>query len=312
MRFTRSLEFVLRNGKPEEAAKKCCERGLLKSEAVFQSGRHGDGVIRECDEQGGIKMNKHAMVIRVLGGIFILLSVLFLAPEALIIHRWYRIALYALLLISGVGLLFLKEWARTLAFVSISGMLLLNFIFIKALMRHNALLAELPLIAGFIFVMFYFNNSKVKEQFKRNKGAENTRRPGWVWIISIYYFFSAISSLTFFQLAFLGEIPLPPVQKAFFESLTFTDWSLSTISWLTALIGAVLFFYLRKRAYYFFMASLVVGTWTVLWNIVGKGSFQTFGAGTTIGRPIGMLISWGMLLAVCVYTKRLEKKGLIS
>jgi len=45
-------------------------------------------------------------------------------------------------------------------------LILLNIIFVKAMIRHSALLAEVIMITGFVFVMIYFTRSKVKEQFK--------------------------------------------------------------------------------------------------------------------------------------------------
>ena len=138
--------------------------------------------------------------------------------------------------------------------------------------------------------------------------AESKKRPGWVWAISIFSFFSAAFTLFGFYLIYSGKIPLQPAQKAYFESLTFVDMSLTILIGLTNLIGAVLLFRLRKQSFYLFAISLVANLSMTAWHIFSKG----FIAAMPSGGLIGMLIGWGMLVAVCVYTKKLEKTGVLG
>ena len=137
---------------------------------------------------------------------------------------------------------------------------------------------------------------------------ESKKRPGWVWAISILFFFLAVPTLLSFYLINSGKIPLRPAQKTYFESLTFIDIGLSILNGLANLIGAVLLFCLRKQAFYLFAIALATNLLMTAWYIVSKG----FIAAMPSGGLIGMLIGWGILVAVCVYIKKLEKAGVLN
>lgn len=138
--------------------------------------------------------------------------------------------------------------------------------------------------------------------------AESKKRPGWVKAISIFYFFSAAYTLLSFYLIYSGKVPLQPAQKAYFESLTAIDNGLTILLGISNLIGAVLLFSLRKQAFYFFAFPFVVGLMMTIWHILNKG----FMAAMSAGGLVGMFIGWGMIIAVLLYTKKLEKLGILS
>lgn len=142
----------------------------------------------------------------------------------------------------------------------------------------------------------------------RSRVMENKRRPGWIWAISIFSFFSAFYTLLSIYLVHSGKILLQPAQKAYFARLTSIDMGLTIFLGLTNLTGAVLLFYLRKQAFYLFTIALAANLLTTLWHIFNKG----FIAAMPSGGLMGMLIGWGILVAVCMYTKRLEKAGILS
>jgi len=100
---------------------------------------------------------------------------------------------------------------------------------------------------------------------------ENKKRPGWVWAISIFYFFSAAYTLLSFYLIYSGKIPLQPAQKAYFESLTIVDMGLTVLLGLSNLIGAVLLFCLRRQAFYFLAFPFAAGLVMTAWQILSKG-----------------------------------------
>jgi hypothetical protein len=116
---------------------------------------------------------------------------------------------------------------------------------------------------------------------------ENKKRPGWVWAISIFFFFSAAYSLLSIYLVSSGKIPLQPAQKAYFDSLTFIDYGLTILLGLTNLTGAVLLFLLRKQAFYLFAVAFAANVLMTVWHIVSKGFIAAVSSVGLIGMLIG-------------------------
>jgi hypothetical protein len=58
---------------------------------------------------------------------------------------------------------------------------------------------------------------------------EKKKRPVLVWLISIFHFNSAGWSLLFFYLVITEVVPLPLETKGYFDDLTATDWTLTTL-----------------------------------------------------------------------------------
>jgi len=92
--------------------------------------------------------------------VFILLSLFFLVP-ALVSYNgnWPRLLSYGLWLISGIGLLFFKNWARILSLLPMAYLLIIDTIF------HRELI-ELPIKVVWIFFIIYLTRPKVKEWFQ--------------------------------------------------------------------------------------------------------------------------------------------------
>ena len=134
------------------------------------------------------------------------------------------------------------------------------------------------------------------------------KRPGWVWAISIYIFCSAVFLLLSFYLIYSGKVVLDPKQKTYFESLSYIDITLTIILGLANLIGATLLFLLRKRAFDFFVIAFAANVSMTAGHIITKG----FAAAMPAGGLTGILLGWGMLAAVCVYTKNLEKAEVLK
>ncbi len=137
---------------------------------------------------------------------------------------------------------------------------------------------------------------------------EKRKRPVWVWVISILFFLSAASTLFSYYLIASGKIPLSPTEKAYLESLTSVDITISILIGLINLIGAVNLFLLRKQAFYFFLSAFILNVAVTVWQILNKGFVEAMQASGLIG----MLIGWGILVVVCVYTKKLEKSGILK
>ena len=133
------------------------------------------------------------------------------------------------------------------------------------------------------------------------------KRPGWVWVISIFIFFSAAWTLLSFYLIYSGAIPLQPEQKAYFARLTSVDYSLTILLGITNLIGAVALFFLRRIAFYLFVGVLVLNSVMTLWHVLFKDWATAMGGAGLFG----MLIGYGLIVAVCLYAWKLKKSGVL-
>jgi hypothetical protein len=133
------------------------------------------------------------------------------------------------------------------------------------------------------------------------------KRPKWAWAISIFYFLSAAYTLLSFYLINSGAVAAPEATKSYLDSLTATDYAFTILIGLANFIGAISLFLLRKMAYPLFLASFAASVPMSVWHIVSKNMLSAF----VSGGAIGMLIGWGILLAVCLYLKKLTKLGVL-
>lgn len=137
--------------------------------------------------------------------------------------------------------------------------------------------------------------------------SKHIKRPKWVWAISFFYFISAIYTLLSLYLIHTGAIPIPEATKAYLDSLTTIDHIITIVIWVVILVGAISLFFLRKMAYPLFLISFVVNILMSLWHMLSKNMLSAL----VSGGAIGMIIGWGMLLAVCLYAKKLAKLGVL-
>jgi hypothetical protein len=133
------------------------------------------------------------------------------------------------------------------------------------------------------------------------------KRPGWVWVISIYYTISFVVLGVFTMMILSGLLPMTPQLKAYFANLTALDYLLSIGQPFLSLSAAVALFLLSKKATYLFWASLVVAVASSLWHFAAKGGLAAHGAKP--GTSMGALIGFGIQLAVCFYAESLRLRG---
>lgn len=133
------------------------------------------------------------------------------------------------------------------------------------------------------------------------------KRPGWVWAISIFYFLSAAYTLLAFYLIYSGSIPLQPAQRAYFSQLTFLDIGASVLIGTLNLAGAVTLFILRRIAFSLFATAFALGILTTVWHTIEKGWVAAVGSAGLVGAFIG----WALAIAICAYTWRLGKAGVL-
>lgn len=141
-----------------------------------------------------------------------------------------------------------------------------------------------------------------------NEFKAQRERPVWVWLISIYFFLSAIWSLLSLYLILSGTIPLEPAQKAYFDRQTPVDYALIILAGLLNLAGAVTLFLLRKIARYLFLSALGLLAVSTLWHAAAKGWIEASG----VAGFVGVLIGYALLVIVCIYAWRLSKKGVLQ
>ncbi len=111
-----------------------------------------------------------------------------------------------------------------------------------------------------------------------------------------------------FLLIFSGSIPLNEAQKEYFQSQSPVDYGSTFLIGTANLVGAVLFFLLKKPAFHLFATAFGVGLVLTIYQIFTK---NWLGA---IGGPglIGAIIGWGISIAVIVYAKRLIDRGVLK
>jgi hypothetical protein len=138
------------------------------------------------------------------------------------------------------------------------------------------------------------------------------KRPVWVWIISIFMLLSAGWTLLIPHLLVMkaGSVPLNfnPARQAYFSDLTTVDDSLSLLVAFANLIGAITLFLLRKVAVYFFASVLFANLTLTAWNALTKSSTAA------ISGPgfVGAIMGWALLTAICLYSWKLSKAGVLT
>jgi len=133
------------------------------------------------------------------------------------------------------------------------------------------------------------------------------KRPKKVWLISVFYLFSAGFILLSFYLINSGKVPLSEAQQTYFASLNPLDYFFSITLGVINMSGAISLFLLRKVAYPLFVCALALRFVLSGWFALNKGWLAVLG-GTGGVSP---LIGWGISIAVCIYTKRLINRGVL-
>ena len=137
---------------------------------------------------------------------------------------------------------------------------------------------------------------------------KSRRRPAGVWVVSVYYFFSAGYTLVKFTLARSGLVELDPLQKSYFASLSPGDYLLVVVSACLMLSGAIFLFLMRRIAFPLFCAALALSASITVWNILTRHLTSK----AAIGSLIGAGVAWTIMLLVCIYTARLRAQGVLK
>lgn len=133
-------------------------------------------------------------------------------------------------------------------------------------------------------------------------------RPAWVWVISIFYVFSAISTAVSYYFLYSGKIDIPEDQRRYLASLTALDHALTFVIASVNLLAAVQLFRLRKISAVLFPSGFALGLAVTAWHAASKGWYTA----VQHNGFAGMLIGWGIAAAVCLYAWRLARAGVLK
>jgi hypothetical protein len=133
------------------------------------------------------------------------------------------------------------------------------------------------------------------------------KRPKLIWIISIFYIFSAGWTVLSFALIYSGAIPINEAQKAYFDSQNIFDNILTLAMGSLNILGAILLFLLRRHAFHCFLAAFFIGALMTVYHIMFKNWLGVIGGPGLIGAVIGWFIS----IAIILYSNKLIKKEIL-
>jgi hypothetical protein len=136
---------------------------------------------------------------------------------------------------------------------------------------------------------------------------ERVARPTLVWVICAFYALGAVGMALSFVRLYTGGLPLTPAQAHYFQSLSTFDVVASLTIQLIHVTAVVLLFLMRKQAAYLFPAGLVIGLVLTGFHAVTKGWVAAMGEAGLVG----MLIGWGVGIAVCLYVWRLLRRHML-
>lgn len=134
------------------------------------------------------------------------------------------------------------------------------------------------------------------------------KRPGWVWVISLFYIFSFVVTFLIFSLIFSGVIPLPENQKHYFENLGIMGQMIMLVSSILSLAAAITLFRLKKLTVKLWLAKLLLDIVSIVYNIVTTNWLQTTGSSGIVGMFVGLAI----VISIYLYTKRLDARGFLK
>ena len=134
------------------------------------------------------------------------------------------------------------------------------------------------------------------------------RRPVLVWVVFLWFVFSAGYTLLSFALIFSGRVPLSDQASRYLSSLSPLDYAVTILALLLNVVGAVALLLLRRSAPYLFSAALLLNIASVVLHALTKGLVTALGA----GGPVGLILGYGISALVCLYAWRLYARGILT
>jgi hypothetical protein len=134
------------------------------------------------------------------------------------------------------------------------------------------------------------------------------KKPKLVWVISIFYILSAGYTILSFVLISTGAIQVNEAQKAYFDSQSIFDDTLTLTMGSLNVLGAIFLLLLMRYAYHCFLTAFSLGIVMYVYHIIFKNWLGAIGGPGLVGAVIGWLIS----IAIILYSKKLIKKEILK
>jgi hypothetical protein len=135
--------------------------------------------------------------------------------------------------------------------------------------------------------------------------APKSGRPFLVWVILIFYLFAGASSLAQIRRTLTGADQRVDARGRPYTTFDYLE-SLAFIGLKVA--AAVMLFRLRRSAFPLFLAIMVLNAVATGYDLLTKGLPPPGGAVIVASMTIG----FGMLMAICFYAWRLQRKGVLK
>jgi uncharacterized MnhB-related membrane protein len=146
------------------------------------------------------------------------------------------------------------------------------------------------------------------DTFMNEVSDEPKKRPGWVWVISIFYGLSTIYTPLSFYIIYSGLVPLAGAQKAYFDGLGVVDWAVTAVGALIMLAAVIALFLLRRVSIKLWGAVIVFSVLSYLYNVIAKNWL----AALDIAGIIGAAVGFTLIVAIFFYTRRLDARGYLK
>lgn len=137
---------------------------------------------------------------------------------------------------------------------------------------------------------------------------DTSKRPGWVWAISILYGLSTIYTPISFYLVYSGALPLTGAQKEYFNSLGMFDWILVAVGSVIMLSAVVSLFLLKRVTIKLWGLAIIVTVLNSIYSMIAKNWL----AAMDIPSLVGVVIGFALVVAIFFYTKRLDARGYLK
>jgi hypothetical protein len=133
------------------------------------------------------------------------------------------------------------------------------------------------------------------------------RSPGVIFL-SLFLAIASSTSLAGYLYAIAGFRKLPFEQQAIIDNLAWSDIGLTLFINIAIFVAALLLYLHRRIALYFFLSAFVASLVRLGWTAIDEGSLGSVFSSESTG---GILILV-LLIAVCVYTWRLDRSGVLN
>jgi len=130
-------------------------------------------------------------------------------------------------------------------------------------------------------------------------------RPGWVWVIFIFYAFSFISTVVSYGLLLSGKISIPTDKQQYLNGLTSVDYAVSLLMVVINVVAALLLFRLKKISLHFFMLALLISVLYTIWRAATTGWLGAVGGAGIVS----LLFSYGLKIAICFLRVEADQYG---